>query len=302
MASYTKILPSDSEIDQWDDIKPINPRNGSILSTKSKNYKILEKYSKRKKKRISKELRLELESLKVQKKEKSKNEYEKIEPSIEYDYDTIETYKAMRIQKMCVLSYDILTKQDMTFSFDHVWDPYTGERKYKDPYGPLCINPDCLIRHFWMHLLDHLWIRPVDEAGGYYHGYYGEGVGLGKYFNIIGRGAHPEWYLFRLPIPDCYLAKDHNSCLISFGPNLTKDEVNDIYKKSKSGGMSYKKEFGSNRPNLELMWDLYHKAIDDDPPVPGKDELSEDDIVAYKNKYNRDAIDELCKLKGLYDG
>ena len=55
-----------------------------------------------------------------------------------------------------------------------------------------------------------LWHNETDEGenGGFWQGYYGNAVGAGEKFLVPGRGIHPEWYLFRLPIIDCYLTNN----------------------------------------------------------------------------------------------
>ena len=131
-------------------------------------------------------------------------------PEIEYDKTTIEKYRVFRLRKMDPIAY-VETEDDYAFQFKYIWDPYTGERKDTfDQYGPLFFDPDILIKHYFTKILSKLWVQPSDEKGGFYEGYYDDGAGAGEDFFVAGRGHHPEWYLFRLPIIDCYLTKDHN--------------------------------------------------------------------------------------------
>ena len=41
----------------------------------------------------------------------------------------------------------------------------------------------------------------------------------------MGRGKHPEMYLFILPIIDCYLEEGFNMMEVTMGPILTDKEV-----------------------------------------------------------------------------
>jgi hypothetical protein len=189
------------------------------------------------------------------------NKYNK-EYNKKYDKQTTEYYKAMRLGKFDIISHKSIPVELM-FKFERVWDPLTGERLEEDNIGPLCFDVHYLIKHIYTNRLNKLWVNPVDEgsSGNYYEGYYDDGVNAGETFNIVGRGYHPEWYLFRLPVPDCYLSQDHNSQLITFGPKLTDDEINDIYNKANINRQRYKKLFNKSLPNLMKIYELYHIAI-----------------------------------------
>ena len=151
------------------------------------------------------------------------------------------------------------------FKFYHQWDPYNGTRTTIDPMGPLLFDANALIHYWYVNRLNHLWHNAVDEAGGLYHGYYGDGVGNGPLFNITGRGNHMDWYLFRLPIMDCYLPDDHNEQFVTMGPILTNDEISMVYKLAKKSPY----EFGPNRPNVVMMKAKYEQAITMKPTIPG---------------------------------
>ena len=69
----------------------------------------------------------------------------------------------------------------------------------------LYFDPNTLIHYFYINRLKNLWIDESIEDGNYYQGHYGYAVGNGPDFEIKGRGKHPDWYLFRLPIIDCYM-------------------------------------------------------------------------------------------------
>ena len=159
---------------------------------------------------------LDIISLKKRYKSKKKkiNKYNK-----EYSKVTLEYYKSCRIQKIDPISFERLDKTK-AFKFKYMWDPYTGERLNKDPYGALYFHPDNLIRHFYFQRLNKLWILPDDTDAGYYEGSYDDAIGIGKEF-LINNTYKPEWNIFRLPIPNCYLTNDNKMQYLTFGPELT---------------------------------------------------------------------------------
>lgn len=144
-----------------------------------------------------------------------------------YDDTTCVYYRSHRIQKTDPITFNTLTN-DNAFKFSHMWEPYTGLRLGLDPYGPLYFHPINLLQHIYETRLKTLWIEPSDEDEGIYEGYFGEGVGQGEDFEIIGRGIYPERYIFRLPIPNCYLKKGQNMSLVTMGPVLTDREICEI--------------------------------------------------------------------------
>ena len=159
-----------------------------------------------------------------------------------------------------------------------------GEIQEKDPYGPLCFDPDNLTYAFWKKRLSNLWIVENDSQEGFYEGYFGSGLGSGENFYIVGRGAHPERYIFRIPIIDIYLTDDHNEQITTLGPKLTDEDVENIYNLSLKNPNNYKKKFKRNRPNLIIMKILFDISISKDPEKiikKKKDILSE-----YNSKMN----------------
>lgn len=220
-----------------------------------------------------------------------------------YDNTTLEKYRVFRLRKMDPISYTE-TEDDYAFKFPYVWDPYTGERKtLLDEFGPLYFDPDVLIKYYFTKILTKLWVQPSDENGGYYEGYYDDGAGAGEDFYLPSRGYHPEWYLFRLPIPNCYLTKENNSQFITFGPKLTDDEVIEIDRLANSRPDNFKEMFGHNRPSLFEMKKLYDQAISKIPTLPNipllKEGGSEEELKILYNKANRMAIDSLVKLSKI---
>lgn len=220
---------------------------------------------------------------------------------ITYDYDesTTEKYRVLRSRKMDPISYVPLDEK-FSFKFSYKWDPYTGERSTeKDPNGPLCFDPDILIKHFHTKRIDKLWVNPKDDNGGYYQGYYDDGVGAGEEFYVGGRGHHPEWYLFRLPIIDCYLTKSNNTQFITFGPKLTDAEVKEIQEIANRRPDNYKRQFGYNRPSIVEMKKLYDIAINPKPNWPDFTDYQTDEPkeIIYA-KMNRKAVDILNQMRG----
>ncbi len=216
--------------------------------------------------------------------------------SITYDHKTEEYYRALRASKCDPITMEMQT--DQSFSFPYQWDPYTGERLSEDPHGSLYFDPVALAKHFYHSRTNNLWISESDENGGFYQGYYGDAVGAGEDFEVKGRGNYPEWYLFRLPIPDCYLTEDHNPQIVTFGPKLTNDEIKELDKKLQLMSGIYKRYFRCNPPSLVKMKQLYDLAIDRNPNVPNADSMTYAELAAAKNKMNRDAVQALLEMRG----
>ncbi len=238
-----------------------------------------------------------------QKKTKEENKYTTTHGNaIEYDNDTILYYRALRTSKIDPI-LDIEVDERYAFKFPYEWDPYTGERLEKDPYGSLYFDPDSLIKYFWSKRLENLWYQPSDEDGGYFEGYYGDAIGNGPNFKVKGRGNFPEWYIFRIPICDCYLTKDNNHQFVTFGPKLTNDEIEELYnlaiKKDRIMGRStYKKLFGKNRPDLLKMKKLWDQATSKNPITDNTEKYSLAEFVQKCATINRKAVDALKEIQG----
>lgn len=218
-------------------------------------------------------------------------------PANNYDHDTLEKYRVMRLRKMDPIS---LVELDVkyAFKFKYSWDPYTGERQQEDPNGALYFDPDILIKYFYTKRLNKLWCQPTDDQSGYYQAYYDDGVGAGEDFFIAARGFHPEWYIFRLPILDCYLTKNHNKQFITFGPKLTDDEIIELERLANLRPTNYKHMFGHNRPHLSEMKKLYDTAISKTPHSDKAKNISGDELQSFYNSLNRQAVDILVKMRG----
>jgi len=201
---------------------------------------------------------------------------------IEFDEQTMEYYRALRKGEFDAISYAEVPS-NLAFKFEYQWDPLTGERlSEKDPFGPLTFDVHYLIKYFYTKRLEKLWVNPVDENGGYYQGYYDDGVNAGEDFFLKGRGHHPEWYLFRIPIPDCYLTNDHNKQFITFGPKLSHKELEEIYSIAKKDKHRYNQLFKKKMPDLMEMENLYLLAISKNTDA----------------KTSRQAVDRLVKMVG----
>ena len=227
------------------------------------------------------------------KKKKKRKSYMRNGKKIKFDRKTEVYYKNMR--KVCEDPIICERVQD-GYCFYNKWDPYTGQILEKDPFGPLVFDPDSLIHTWYTMRLNNLWIEPSDEEGGYYEGYYGEGVGAGENFYISGRGNHPEWNLFRLPIIDCYLTDDHNHQFVTMGPKISDEELIKIYKQAENNVY----RFGKKRPNLIKMKYLYEQAISERPELHISDDdicnMSEEELKIARSKQNRKAIDKLKEI------
>lgn len=175
----------------------------------------------------------------------------------DYDDRTTLYYKTLRERKMDPIMC-IELQEDKAFKFYNKWDPYTGERKEIDPDGPLYFHPHYLIHYFYINRLNDLWIEPSDG----FDGSYDIAVGAGEDILIQGRGIFPEKYLFRLPIIDCYLPKNHDSSVITFGPKLLYNEISLINELGKLYGDDYYQTFGYERPDLCDIKTYYDLAIE----------------------------------------
>jgi len=201
----------------------------------------------------------------------------------EYDSITNEHYRIMRLYKHDPIMNDPIPAH-LLFEFKYKWNPFNGERTTIDENGPLCFNALHLYEYYFKNRYNGLWNPPVDQ----FQGYYGDLVGSSPDININSRGSNPEKYLYRIPIIDCYLKKNHNHSIITMGPKLNDDEIKLIdgllANCKKSISLSTMKEYYDNaindKPNIMDLQDKY-------PALTDK-ELGE--------KYNRSWVDKLVKL------
>lgn len=220
----------------------------------------------------------------------------------DYDGRTQEYYRVLRSTKLDPISQMKVDEKE-AFTYSKIWDPYSGTVLGDDPYGAIYFDPVTLAKYFYTNITRKLWNQPVDEEEGFYQGYYDGGVGAGEDFYIEGRGHFPEWYVFRLPLSDCYLPEDYNKSIPTLGPKLTDKEVKLInyLLHKKDCRKRYREYFGRSPPDLVQMKELYDTAINQNPyeDVDYDLEIWEDMSVEQINDaINRDAVDKLVKIKG----
>jgi hypothetical protein len=217
---------------------------------------------------------------------------------INFDNTTILYYKSMRKQHCCPLSSKKVDP-DTCFKLYDMWDPYTGERLGRDPYGPLCFDIDTLIKYIYNNRLRKLWVDQSDGNDGVFEGYYDDAIGAGDGFFVTARGHHPEWDIFRIPIIDCYLTNDHNNQHITFGPKLTDEEIANIdYIANNQLGDCYLNQFRQYRPSLMKIKHYYDIAISKTPPIIENNKMTDEEKQSAYNIANREAVIQLRKMKG----
>jgi hypothetical protein len=209
----------------------------------------------------------------------------------EYDKTTTETYRINRLLSIDPILNEKI-EEGLKFKFNDKWDPLTGIRTSIDEIGPLCFDTVNLYKFYMKNRTNGLWNPPTNDNTGYYQGYYGDLVGSGINININSRGSYPEKYLFRLPIVDCYLTKNHNHSLITMGPILTDAEINEI------DYIITHKSTLKNQPKLSLIKKWYDKAITDVidyNKLRNKYNLISDRDI--KDRYNRKYVDKLVAIR-----
>jgi hypothetical protein len=218
----------------------------------------------------------------------------------DFDDTTTSYYKSYRLNKMDPITDEIL-QDDSCFKFRYMWNPYTGERLGEDPFGPLCFNPINLLRHFYLMRLNKLW---VDGEEGY-EGYFSGGVGSGPNLDDPSRGMFPECYLFRLPIQNCYLNKNHNLSIITMGPLLTLREICELDRlivKYWSRGTFYKKYYKKigSLYKLKCYYDIALAKNPIDMDLSGIDVGTREEALKQKNPnlyLNLKAINAMKNMK-----
>lgn len=259
---------TNEQLIQWNNNKLINPTTKRKIKENGPMYKkILKKY----------------------------NEYLLNNKSINEIINYIDPYLDFRKNKIDPLLQEKLpisseyTEKDL-FIFKYKWNPYSGEREGFDPNGSLYFDPDTLIHYFYINKLNHLWIKNDNN----FEGYYGNGVGNGPDFKIQGRGDHRNWYLFRLPVIDCYLDKQHCRQSVTMGPILTENEIKEIYRKAKRYKNNYFDLYKRRRPNLLTLKKYYDLAINKNPMNLNEDII--DDYIEDSFRINTENIYKLSRL------
>jgi hypothetical protein len=218
-----------------------------------------------------------------------------------YTVDTLEKYRIIRKNGLDPILQTKLNK-DYAFAFPYMWDPYIGERSNKiDPYGSLYFDPCILGKHFYTNRLNKLWVNGMadSENGEQWAGYYDDGVGAGETFYIHSRHHHPEWYLFRLPIHDCYLVNGHDEQLITMGPKLNDKDISFIDEKLQDMKSRYAAMYNNYYPpSLVTIKKYYDIAINPGPHIENKNELSKNELMEAITRAQRKAVDKLKKMRG----
>lgn len=182
------------------------------------------------------------------------------------------------------------------FTYPWKWDYITGERIHQlEPDGGLFFDPDTLIHYFYTNRLKQLWFYSDDD----YEPMYGDAMGNGPEFYIKGRGYHPDWYLFRLPLIYKNLPKDFSLQIPTVMPALSDQDIELIDSMAEKYGGSYKRRFGIKRPKLKKIKKLYDIAIDPFPDIElsAKKAKNEPDKAELERRNrNRHAINELRYL------
>lgn len=228
--------------------------------------------------------------------------YDKCKPTniyMEYRKNNIEIFTMSEINPL----------DKSIFKFYHQWDPYNGKRGGIDPSGPLLFDANALIHYWYVKRLNNLWMNPNDnhdyddanDANTFhqntFHGYYGDALGNGPDFFIPSRGKHMDWYLFRLPVFDCYLPHDHNDQIATMGPILSDKEIDMVYKLAKKTPYPY----NYKRPNLLLLKKYYENAISMNPSIPGidyklSDFISSEDWNNIRFEENKKWVEKLIHM------
>lgn len=241
----------------------------------------------------------------VQSKQSNKSEtkgYTRNGKPVIFDDSTMLYYKTLRERRMDPVLLTTVN-ENLAFKFEDQWNPYTGERLGPDPYGPIYFHPDTIIHYLYVNRLNDLWKNEASNNGEYYEGYYDDAVGAGEDIYIESRGSHPERYLFRLPIIDCYILPSTNknsiaSAIITMGPKLTECEIKKIDELGKKCGSSYKETYGKDRPSLTQIKKYYDIAICPTPQINESVLMTQAERAEAYAKTNRYAVDILRAMKG----
>ena len=225
------------------------------------------------------------------------NKLKKLSNKYDKSNDRYDRFRKEKIDPILLMELPLFDMKDKDlFIYKNKWNPYNGEILGVDPTGPLFFDPNTLIHYFYINRLNNLWINDTYEDGEYIQGHYGDAVGNGPEFNIQGRGKHPDWYLFRLPIMDCYLNKDHCHQSVTMGPILNNEEIKKLYNLSKRYKKKFKEVYGYKRPNLIEMKNLYDKCIISNDTYDTIEDISSEEKKHMKYQDNVLYVEELKKF------
>lgn len=286
--SYNIKSPTHDELNMWSLSKLINPRTNRKIKEFGPTYNILQ---------------IAYNKYKTNLTYINDNTNNKTNTTMSISKYFNNQYNEMRKNKIdpllqIELPYDYYTDNNI-FKFYHKWDPYTGIRNGIDENGPLCFDPDALIHYYYVNRLNHLWVQGDSQ----FQGYYDSGMGNGPDFFIKGRGNHNDWYLFRLPIYDCYLPDNHSQQFVTMGPILTDDEIKTIDSLAQSYNRNYYLKYNKRRPSLLRLKKIYDDAISKTPTLnidPMFEQYLQNNDPEYINilryKKNKLAVDILRRM------
>lgn len=219
----------------------------------------------------------------------------KTEIKEQYDTTTNETYRIKRLFKIDPIT-DVEISKELIFEFKHKWNPYNGIRCELDDIGPLCFNAINLYDYYYINRYKGLWSPPQDG----FQGMYGDMVGCGKNGLVKSRGTHPEKYLYRLPIIDCYLPSSHSLSIVTMGPELNDQEISEI----DSIVLKYHPKKSNSKFASLTMLKYYYDCSLNPSPDPESDDIKELvkkypklTLNEINQKYNRYYVDKLVNLK-----
>lgn len=270
MTSYRTNPPTEKELDKWIEEPSVNPRTKRKIKQGAITYKLLDKY--------------------FQKRQRDR-QGDNLDPD--------KQYLDFRNHKMDPFLF-IELDPNQSFQFPDRWNPYTGERLQQDSNGPLYFDPVTLVRYFYTNRLNHLWVNTQNTENGeiipahYDH----DGLANGPNFYISSRGSHPDWYLFRLPILDCYLRKDHMDQSVTMGPKLTDQEIKKIDDLAQLNKQEYENTYHRPLPSLQTIKEFYEMAIDPCPYLPGvppelEPFVDPEDLSRMRRQVNTQAVEYL---------
>ena len=163
-------------------------------------------------------------------------------------------YRESRVDPISDQCYGFVENDERAFIVPYTWCSFTGERKGPDPYGPLYFSPENLATYFHSSRLNNIYI---DHGNGDFN--LGPAIGMGPDFNIISRGPHPDWYLYRLPISTCYVPSNKEG--INIAPKLTRDEIVSISNKIRDFWPECKVR------NIVEVYDTWHDVVNSTAPI-----------------------------------
>jgi len=201
----------------------------------------------------------------------------------DYDDTTIEIYRTMRLYKIDPIMNEEIPKH-LIFDFKYKWNPISGIRKEIDEMGALCFNAWNLYQYFYKNRYNGIWYPPKEQ----FQGYYGDLLGCGTDMIVNGKPCS-EKYLYRLPIIDCYLKKSHNHSIITMGPILTDEEIDNIDKIISN--------LRKNKPTLKTLKEYYDQALNSSPDITELKKTFPDlTDRELKEKFNRMYVDKLVNM------